>query len=238
MLFTLLEPRIDRLIRESYQAAVRLLGLWLEEDNCKTLREALINLEDVSTRLLKSIPSRIANKSNLGRHVDFLGYWLNRDNKKSCTSDILDICLRDLPELQNLLLVYSSQQWNLDNELVSRTGELIEMGKFPEVIRNVFLVLTERLRSLKRGVKARDGHALIEELFGDSGRLVCYITNDSRLGMRNLLLGLYSMIRNLHAHHQIEATGPEAVGLVLIADRVIKQLNDIRRIKKRRGDQS
>lgn len=235
MLFALLEPNLDRLLREARDGAVQLLAHWVEEKSSKTLLAASVKLADASKRLLAAVPSPLAKRSNLHRHVHFLGYWLERDSKASSTSDILDINLRDLPEIESSLIAEATQRWSLDLELRNRTHELLEEGKFPEAIRNAFLVLTERLRTLKRGVRQRDGHALIEGLFGDSGRMVAYMADGPRRAAQNLLLGLYSVIRNPHAHQQLETAGPEAVGLVLMIDRVLKELARIKRLKRRRG---
>jgi hypothetical protein len=67
MLFSIIEPRLQRLLTEARDAAVQVLGLWLHEEDCTVLREASKKLEDAVERLWAIAPPAALKKTGSSR---------------------------------------------------------------------------------------------------------------------------------------------------------------------------
>ena len=59
------------------------------------------NLKALYAHFDSMLPEEVQGRSNLGRHISFMEYWLVKDSRHSCQGDITDICERDITELEN-----------------------------------------------------------------------------------------------------------------------------------------
>jgi len=179
-------------------------------------------------RLNDMLPEAVQGKSNLARHIGFMEYRLERGDRERCTSDIEDICERDINELENAFQAWCKSPDHYDAELVRAISDLLAHRQLDSAIRKMFVVLKERLCKRFRAPRDLDGADLVNKIFGKGSDLVTGLNDAERQAMRDLLAGLYGVFRNRFAHHDAQPSWAEADALISMVNHV---LQDISRIK-------
>ena len=91
------------------------------------------------------LPEDVRNAGSIGRHLAWMIDWLKKDNSSSCRQDIVDICERDLDDLEKAFVEWYRRPGHYDKELIDKVGDLVARREFDSAIRKGFVILRERL---------------------------------------------------------------------------------------------
>jgi hypothetical protein len=164
---------------------------------------------------------------SLGRHLQFLDYYLKRDDKESCAGDIRDILRYDLPATLKSLIAQSAEDEHLDKKLKDAVYPLLDGGHNDSAIRKAFVILTDRLRRAF-GVKEEiDGEDLVNLVFGKGGRIPVALEEGKKQALRNLISGFYGVYRNKYAHNDKEANPADTRAVVEMANQIILEVEQV-----------
>jgi len=139
-----------------------------------------------------------------GRHSGFMVYWLERNDIRSCASDIVDICEHDLPATSKALREWSSKLAWVDADLRRDILPLIRFCQFDSAIRKAFVILKTRLcRKFELGEKT-DGEELVNAIFGPKSPHLPALSAGEKAAYRNLFAGMFGLLRNRFAHNDAQ----------------------------------
>jgi hypothetical protein len=179
-------------------------------------------------RLNEMLPEAVQGKSNLGRHIGFMEYYLERGDRERCTGDIGEICDRDINELENAFQTWCKSPDHYDAELVQAISDLLAHRQLDSAIRKSFVVLKERLCKRFRAPRDLDGPELVNKIFGKGSDLVSGLSDAERQAMRDLLAGLYGVFRNRFTHRDEQPSWAEADALISMVNSVLQDISKIR----------
>ncbi|PJL12607.1 hypothetical protein B9Y72_07295 [Stenotrophomonas maltophilia] len=164
---------------------------------------------------------------NLGRHLTFLKYYLDRNDKDACQGDIRDIVFWDLPTaLRNLPEVIDEYQ-HYDQKLKDGVVPLINGTHYDSAMRKIFVILTERLRRAFGVAEEIDGDELVNLVFGRGGRIPVALDEPKKQAMRNLISGFYGVYRNRIAHNDVEPGLAQTRAIMEMANTIILDIEAI-----------
>ena len=174
------------------------------------------------------LPEEVQGSTNLARHISFMEYWLDRNDRDACVSDITDICERDITELENAFQAWCKNPDHYDSELALAISDLLAQRQLDSAIRKSFIVLKERLCKRFRVSRDLDGLELVNNVFGKSSTAVKTLSDGERQAMRDLLAGLYGVFRNRFAHSNAEPSWAEADAIISMVNNVLQELSRIK----------
>lgn len=178
-------------------------------------------------RLNEMLPEPVQGKSNLERHIGFMEYWLQQNDRRQCEGDIEDICERDINDLENAFQAWCKTPDHYDAELVSATADLLSHRQLDSAVRKAFVVLKERLCKRFDESPDLDGPDLVNKVFGRGSDIAKTLDDAERQAMRDLLAGLYGMFRNRFAHRDEQPSWAEADAIISMINYVLQDISRI-----------
>lgn len=161
---------ILELYQKTYDKAIQLYSLFDEADSDELLRVQQ-DLDKLSLELLEAANLDWSQCGSLGRHLNFLEYYLKRGDKDSCKSDINDVLFYDLPATLRSTIANATHGHDLDEKLREAVFPLMDGGHFDSAIRKTFVLLTDRLRRAFGVTQEIDGEDLVNLVFGKGGKI-------------------------------------------------------------------
>ena len=141
---------------------------------------------------------------NALRHTGFMLHYLERNDVKSCSGDIIDICEHDLLGVSKAMREWSSKLAWIDAELRRDILPLIRFCQFDSAIRKAFVILKTRL-CRKFGLDERtDGEDLVNAIFGTKSPHLSHLSQSEKAAYRNLFAGMFGLLRNRFAHNDAQ----------------------------------
>lgn len=212
--------------QKTHDVAVRLYGLF-EEADAQELLAVQQALGENAISLVEMAGIEWEGCGNLGRHLHFLEYYLSRNEKESCASDIRDILFYDLPATLRRIISDAGTDQYMDEKLREGVMPLLGGGHFDSAIRKAFVLLTDRLRSAFGVVDEIDGDDLINRVFRKGGKIPIALDNGKKQALRNLISGFYGVYRNRYAHNDEDATPSDAQAIVEMANQILCEIERV-----------
>jgi uncharacterized protein (TIGR02391 family) len=134
----------------------------------------------------------------------------------------------ELNELRNAI----ESQTTIDDELLSKCGNLLHLGAYDEAVRSAFVLLEERLREMM-GKESMTGADLASAAFNSKDGPLSKLLGKNlseREGLRELYSGAFKVFRNPSAHSAVgydSSDGKEIVSLVNLLLRILKQAEQL-----------
>ena len=164
---------------------------------------------------------------NLGRHLTFLKYYLDRNDKEACQSDIRDIVFWDLPTALRNLAESTDEYQYYDQRLKDGVVPLINGEHYDSAMRKIFVILTDRLRRAFGVTDEIDGDDLVNLVFGRGGKIPVALDEPKKQAMRNLISGFYGVYRNRIAHNDVELGLAQTKAVMEMANTIILDIEVI-----------
>lgn len=144
--------------------------------------------------------------------------------------------------LENRLMVYVEKLREKLQDLVVRIGEIINrtlplafytsqlnqidydnLRQNPQsVIQSAFILFESHLRTRLNAGAELFGEALINEAYGNNGRLTYGATPAEKIGIRNLMSGAYASFRNPRMHRIVNDNEQTATTIIALVDLLIQ----------------
>jgi len=188
--------------QKTYDKAIELFNIF-EDSEAPELLRMQESLAEEAQRLLNVSGLEWGQCGNLGRHLTFLHRYLKAGDKASCLQDARDIVFFDLPATLRNLVSQSADDTHFDQKLKDGVLPLLNGGHYDSAVRNVFVILTERLRRAFGVVDELDGEDLVNLVFGKGGKIPVALDEPKKQAMRNLISGFYGVYRNRFAHNDV-----------------------------------
>lgn len=212
--------------QRTHDKAVQLFGLFEDAKPAELLRVQQ-ELGELATQLVEDAGLEWGQCGSLGRHLNFLSYYLKRNDKEGCSADIKDILFYDLPATLRSLIAGAAEEQFLDEKLRDSVYPLLSGGHYDSAIRKTFIVLTDRLRRAF-GVKDEvDGEDLINSVFGKGGKIPVTLSDSKKQALRNLISGFYGVYRNRYAHNDTEAEFKDARAIIEMANQILCEIEAV-----------
>ncbi len=199
-------------------------------DQGRSAEELLLDVRGLAKRLeyLNAIIPEGCSLGNAGRHVNFMIYYLEKDDISSCSKDIIDIIGHDLPAGEEQLRQWANNLSYVDADLCNELRVLIRTGQFDSAIRKAFVILKERI-CYKYGLpKDMDGIDLINKLFGKDSEHFNDMHPREKQAHRDLFAGMFGLVRNRFAHNNVEATLTEMDTVISGINYCLRLMDDFR----------
>ena len=164
--------------------------------------DLLLDAESLDERL-RDVIERLPDpefSGNARRHLWWMTKELKKGNVSACKNDIHDLVINDIPGTIAALEKWAKELSFLDEALRVSVVRLIRDRQFDSAIRKAFLLLTERLRTTYSLPADKDGEELVNLIFGRATGFHASLDDSKRQAYRNLMSGLYGVIRNKFAH--------------------------------------
>jgi len=201
-------------------------------DAGRDLSELLLDAESLAQRLnalIDSLPDP-GTSGNSHRHLGWLVRELKIGSPTTCRQDIGDLVEHDNPGTIERIERWAKEMTYLDEELRDAVVPLIKARQFDSGIRKAFLVLTERLRSTYLLSKGTDSEGLVNIVFGQSSSHHTTMESAQRLAQRNLMSGLYGVIRNKFSQGDHEASIAELEAALSSVNLCLKNIEDFKAV--------
>ncbi len=194
------------------------------------VEELLFDVESLQKRLRELgavLPEEVSGAGSLGRHVAFMVHFLKKKEVRSCAHDIVEICERDIPALENVFFAWCGSEANIDIILSKATENLLVQRELDSAIRKSFVILKERLCQLSGAPDDLDGRDLVNAIFGGGAKYpLSGLSESEREAYRHLLDGLFGVFRNPIAHTSREPTWPETDAVISMVNYVLSRVNE------------
>ena len=198
-------------------------------------RVAAGSLRSAVQDLLDVVPDEVVDqakrdsKCRLFRHLEFIDYWLGKEEPGSCVHDPCQIAEEDLPRFQEMF-----DEWYLGRSpevpvLHKRLFPLIAAGQLDSALRTTWAIFKTQMVETFGVPSDLDGHQLADALFGPQGATAKYLDNRNRQGFLNLFKGLYTLFRNDVIHNDVELAPDEIDGIILMVNSALLRLETARR---------
>ena len=209
-----------------YDKALEVFNVFEDAD----ITEIQVHREELDTQVAKFLNVSGLDWSacgNLGRHLHFLKYWLDRGDKQSCFSDVRDIVFYDLPTALKNLVKSNPEDSHFDQRLRDAVLPLVQGRHYDSAIRKAFIVLTERLRRAFGVDEHVDGDALANAVFGKGGKIPGALDESRKQYYRNLLSGFYGVYRNKFAHNNVDPSLSEVKAILEMVNNIIIEIEKV-----------
>jgi hypothetical protein len=187
------------------------------------------NLGSIADGLIEVLPEEVRGAGNMQRHFAWMTDYLQKGNSFSCLQDIEDICERDIDDLEGAYVNWRRRPSHYDDELMSKTGDLIARREFDSAVRKAFVILKTRLARKYTIADDLDGPELVNRIYGRAGHPLLQMTDSERQAARDLLSGLYGVFRNKYAHADYEAPWFEADAILSMINCILIRLGPVTR---------
>ena len=204
-----------------------LAGRLLEDFRTGRSAEQMLPTAELIQQLYDTVSTRIPDhqsKGFLSKHIHFLVLYLSQGSVEDCREDIEDICSKDIPRLCSFLEA-NSLEARYDAELSRRVFPLLQHQQLDAAVRASFVVLKTRLVNTFDLSARLDGTALVNALFGGSGKITTLFDKDEAQALRNLLDGLYGVFRNNFSHNVVEAEWEDAAAVIAMINTILKSID-------------
>lgn len=220
----LADPSITERIKKLEDCAAALRKRFKTRASAKVLlpdAKALVALYD---ELISVMPKESIYVGNSRRHLGFLIHYLERDDKKSSLSDVVDLNDTDLPAIREYYRAWLEKSAAVDPELQEKVVGLLNKREFDSAIRKAFIVLTSRLRTQFSLPDDKDGPDLVNLAFGSKATVALPLDNSEKQSYRDLFSGLYGVYRNKYAHNDCNPDWIEVLGLISFINLALREL--------------
>lgn len=212
--------------QKTHDKAVQLFGLF-EDANPAELLRVQKELGALASQLIEGAGLEWGQCGSLGRHLRFLSYYLERNDKQSCHEDARDIVFYDLPATLRSVIAGSTHEQYLDEKLRDSVYPLLDGGHYDSAIRKTFVVLTDRLRRAFGVTDEVDGATLVNQVFGNSGKIHILLENSKKQALRDLISGFYGVYRNRYSHNDTEAQFGGARAIIEMANQILAEIEAV-----------
>ncbi len=211
---------------KAYDKAVEMFNVYADADAAEllVLHKALA---DECLALIERTGLDWKQCGNLGRHLTFLKYYLDRNDKDACQSDIRDIVFWDLPTALRSLSELNDEYQHYDPKLRDGVVPLINGQHYDSAMRKIFVLLTDRLRRAFGVTDEIDGDELVNLVFGRGGKIPVALDEPKKQAMRNLISGFYGVYRNRIAHNDVEPGLAQTRAILEMANTIILDIEAI-----------
>ncbi|MCT8270264.1 TIGR02391 family protein [Xanthomonas translucens] len=211
---------------KAYEKAVEMFNVYPDADapELLVLQKAL---GDECLKLIEVTGLDWNKCGNLGRHLTFLKYYLDRNDKEACKGDIKDVVFWDLPTALRNLADSTDEYQHYDQRLRDGIVPLIKGQHYDSAMRKIFVLLTDRLRRAFGVAEEIDGDELINLVFGKGGRIPVVLDESKKQAMRNLISGFYGVYRNRIAHNDLEPGLSQTKAILEMANTIILDVEAI-----------
>ncbi|WP_418115190.1 TIGR02391 family protein [Xanthomonas oryzae] len=211
---------------KAYDKAVEMFNVYRDAE-APELLALQKSLSDECLKLLEVTGLHWNQCGNLCRHLNFLKYYLDQNDKDACQGDIRDIVFWDLPTaLRNLAEVINDYQ-HYDQKLKDGVVPLINGAHYDSAMRKIFVILTDRLRHAFGVAEEIDGDELVNVVFGRGGKIPVALDEPKKQAMRNLISGFYGVYRNRIAHNDVEPGLAQTRAIMEMANTIILDIEAI-----------
>ena len=185
------------------------------------------NLQVLCGSLRELLPEEVRGATNLGRHLGFMVFYLEKDEAQNCRGDIADICDKDLVELEAAFREWVRAAVKYDDELARGVSDLLVRREYDSAMRKAFVILRGRLAARFGVGSGVDGDALVNQVFGGKPHAALRLDDGERQAWRNLLAGLFGVFRNRVAHEDVQPSWQEADAVISMVNHVLTSLDQI-----------
>ncbi|WP_414040263.1 TIGR02391 family protein [Acidithiobacillus sp. M4-SHS-6] len=212
--------------QKTHDKAVQLFGLFEDAEPPELLRVQQ-ELGELATQLVEGAGLEWGQCGSLGRHLNFLSYYLKRNDKEGCSADIKDVLFYDLPATLRSLIAGATEEQYLDEKLRDAVYPLLDGSHYDSAIRKTFVVLTNRLRRAFGINDEVDGEDLVNYVFGKGGKIPVALGDSKKQALRNLISGFYGVYRNRYAHNDSEADFADARAIIEMANQILCEIEAV-----------
>ena len=210
----------------TYEKALQIMNVFhdVEIEELKGLKAEL----DIEINKFLNISGLdVSNFGNLTRHLNFMDFYFEKNNKSNAVGDINDIVFHDLPAGLRQLIAKQSINSHFDQSLKDGVLPLIQGKHYDSAIRKAFVLLTERLRRVFNIEGELDGDTLINQIFGGNSNSHLNIDESKKQSYRNLISGFYGVYRNKFAHNDVEPTLAEVKSILEMINNIILEIEEL-----------
>jgi hypothetical protein len=195
--------------------------------------DLLLDAESLDLRLraaISQLPDQ-AFSGNSIRHLMWLLKELRAGSSATCRGDIDDLALRDIPDTITAVKKWIRKMDYLDAELRDGVLPLLKTSQFDSAIRKSFVILTERLRTVYSLPTGVDGAELVNLIFGKAVDFHQSLDDRKRQAYRNLISGMYGVIRNKFVHGDEKPTLAELEASLASVNLCLQIIEELKAIK-------
>ena len=211
---------------KAYDKALEMFNVYPDAD-AQELLALQKTLGDECLKLIEVTGLDWNQCGNLARHLTFLKYYLDRNDKDACQGDIKDIVFWDLPTALRNLSDSTDEYQHYDQRLRDGVAPLISGQHYDSAMRKIFVLLTDRLRRAFGVAEEIDGDDLINLVFGRGGKIPVALDEPKKQAMRNLISGFYGVYRNRIAHNDVEPGLARTKAILEMANTIILDVEAI-----------
>jgi hypothetical protein len=212
----LIDPELAGMLREAQDKVSELLDSCLKDYALEKTQTEFWAVAHSIREIIKRSRGRAQYLSLLKSSLGTLEDAFEKKDRGKVQLELSELLHIHLLGVEQDLEENAARQSGVDRDLLAATDHHLKANHFQDAIRAAFPVLTTRLRSFKRGHQKIDGRKLVNELVGDSRHFAGKWPDDDRLAMRDLLAGLYGVVRNWHAHNAGAASPLEVQGVICL----------------------
>ncbi|MGI6608935.1 MAG: TIGR02391 family protein [Limnochordia bacterium] len=198
-----------------------------EDADVPELKQRLGELNRLVEGFLSIAGLEWSDCGNLGRHLHFMAYYLDRNDKAASYADAKDIVFSDLPTGLRKLIKDNPEESHLDERLNASVMPLVRGGYYDSAIRKAFVVLTDRLRRSFGPDDALDGELLVNAVFGGKGTVDISLDDATKQAYRNLFSGFYGVYRNRYAHGDPDTSLAEVKAVIEMTNNLLREIEHI-----------
>lgn len=221
---------VDEVMREIEETAATASILKEKFEAERPAAELLLDAKMLARRI-DAIDAILPEKRMAGsarRHAGFLIHYLEKGNTTSCSQDIVDICDHDLPAIVKHVRNWSNKMAYVDVDLRAGLSPLVRSREFDSAIRKAFVILKTRLCNKFDIDESIDGPALVNKIFGKDSTLLSNLDAGERQAYRDLLSGMFGLLRNRYAHNDSRPDLAELDAVIANVNLCLRIVGDFR----------
>lgn len=218
--------KVLQLLKNLLKDAYELRLLFNKAESVETLSVSFKNITNRFQELEKIVPPDFRTDSSLKGHIGFIKYYLNKKQPDNCQGDIIEICDRDIDLFELDYIKYVNTRF-VDSELANNIISLVDSNNYDSAVRKASLTLTERLRSKFNMASDKDGKELVNDIFGQKGKLAEVMSKDKREAYRDFFSGIYGLVRNEYMHNLKIPDNIEAEYILNIINFALLRIDEI-----------
>jgi hypothetical protein len=175
-----------------------------------------------------AIPGKVRGTTALERHLGFAEHYLKRNDPEWARGNLLDIVDRDLLQLESNVEKWYEDSDLWDSEPLAKvTSLLLDSEQHDSAIRKAFVVLKDRIVATYGVSSKLDGAELVNSVFGTKSAATS-LPPDVKQSWRDLLVGMYGVLRNPYAHTAATPALYETDAAIAVINLVLKKLPELK----------